>query len=687
MIVAVVKSDQTGHHVLRQYACDALEKEFLDTTMPGDKRIEIADVSLESLRDKIIASLENVSENIVEDVRIVTQNDLVAFIQKMRVDKAYGDITMLLTLQLMLSQYAGIVLCQVVHGSLSEENLVPLVYPRFVIRLCFYPMPTTRANECHYDYIMDCNPDARGIVHQEHSKALYKYTIIWSRCFWNSHRFVIKDTGNSGKGLFAADVFANKSIVSIYPNDVCYGSLDSVPEDCDQRHMYIQSGFYYCNAKAAEKYIWDEETATYVPLPKDSNIGLAMFINSSDGEETCIANCKMDSVDVWDPSISNLTTYKCVVATEEIGLNVQFIIKYNMEGANTREKEKEEKGLGHPESNSVVNRGRPHKNNTRPSIVLDSKASKHFDSSVAALPVKMETKQKRLQEKDVEGGQPLKRQRQSVRLAHAATVAIEADQPGEQKTKKTRGPGKKKRPNIEEPDVKEPKKEKTPRTIRLEVAPIDTTPKDVLQNDVAKTKSDMESDFAQRLVDMEANFQTEKGLIEAKCITALDNAASAMKKEHQSDLQIRILEVNAVHARVVSDLNVTISELRERLRCKESEILSLEDQLAPYQVGTDAANALLQIKQQDSYGISDDRLDAYNARLQSQNDRRFRQRAAWTRTESTLLPSSIPSPILPALLPTEPQLALPQPPPQQALLPVVPVVPVLEVKAEKLKTN
>ena len=319
----------------------------------------------------------------------------------------------------------------------------------------------------------------------------------------------------------------------------------------------------------------------------------------------------------------------CCNRGTEIGLNIQFIIKYNMEGANAREKEKEEEGLSHTESDSVAKlRGRPHKNNTGPSIVLDSKASKHFDSSVVALPAKRERKQKRLQEKDVEGGQPLKRQRKSVRLAHAATVAIEADQPGEQKTKKTRGPGKKKRPNIEEPDVKAPKKEKTPRKIRLEVAPIDTTPKDVPQNDVAKTKADMESDFTQRLVDMEANFQTEKGLIEANCVTTLANAASAMEKEHQSNLQIRILEENAVHARVVSELNVIISELRERLRSRENEILSLEDQLAPYQVGTDASNALLQIKQQDSYGISDDRLDAYNLRIQSQNDRRFRQRAS-----------------------------------------------------------
>ena len=58
------------------------------------------------------------------------------------------------------------------------------------------------------------------------------------------------------------------------------------------------------------------------------------------------------------------------------------------------------------------------------------------------------------------------------------------------------------------------------------------------------------------------------------------NAASAMEKEHQSNLQIRILEENAVHARVVSELNVIISELRERLRSRENEILSLEDQLA-----------------------------------------------------------------------------------------------------------
>ena len=68
---------------------------------------------------------------------------------------------------------------------------------------------------------------------------------------------------------------------------------------------------------------------------------------------------------------------------------------------------------------------------------------------------------------------------------------------------------------------------------------------------MAKTKADMESDFSQRLVDMEANFQTEKGLIEANCVTTLANVASAMEKEHQSNLQIRILEENAVHARVV----------------------------------------------------------------------------------------------------------------------------------------
>ena len=55
MIVAVVRSDVTRPHLLRQYACDALGKEFLDTPMPGNKRIEIAGTSLVSLRDKLIS--------------------------------------------------------------------------------------------------------------------------------------------------------------------------------------------------------------------------------------------------------------------------------------------------------------------------------------------------------------------------------------------------------------------------------------------------------------------------------------------------------------------------------------------------------------------------------------------------------------------------------------------------------
>ncbi len=63
----------------------------------------------------------------------------------------------------------------------------------------------------------------------------------------------------------------------------------------------------------------------------------------------------------------------------------------------------------------------------------------------------------------------------------------------DQRTRQVPGK-KKKRPNIEELDVKAPKKEKTPRKIKLEVASIDTTPKDVPQNDVAKTKAEMESD-------------------------------------------------------------------------------------------------------------------------------------------------------------------------------------------------
>ena len=70
MIVDVVRSEETGYHLLRGYACDALSNELLDTTMPGNTRIQISDYSLLSPRDKLITSLEAISQNIVTDVQI-----------------------------------------------------------------------------------------------------------------------------------------------------------------------------------------------------------------------------------------------------------------------------------------------------------------------------------------------------------------------------------------------------------------------------------------------------------------------------------------------------------------------------------------------------------------------------------------------------------------------------------------
>ena len=331
MIVEVVRSEEEGYHLLRGYACDALSNELLDTMMPGNTRIVISDTSLFSPRDKLIASLEGISTNIitgvqitetvVQDVQIVTQDNLITFIQKMRTDKEYGDMTMLLTLQLMFSHYAVIVKCEEANGILSEESMATMEVgdPRFVMRLYFYAMPSNRCNECHYDHIMDCNTDATGVLHVAHSKKLYYYILIWSRCFWNSNRFVIKEALNSGKGLFANDVFAEGSIVTIYPKGESYGSKEFLPTDCDLKHTYIHSGVYWCNSEHARKYIWDQPTATYVPLlPQDAGIGLAMFINSSRGAVKTTCNCRFGSLEVWDPTTKSVVEYKCVIARKEI---------------------------------------------------------------------------------------------------------------------------------------------------------------------------------------------------------------------------------------------------------------------------------------------------------------------------------------------------------------------------------
>ena len=111
---------------------------------------------MEGISKNIVTSVQ-ITDTLVQDVQIVTQDNLIAFIEKMRMDKEYGDVTMLLTLQLMLSHYAVIVKCEEVNGSLSEEFMDTMAVgdPRFVIRLYFYAMPSSRFNECHYDHIMD----------------------------------------------------------------------------------------------------------------------------------------------------------------------------------------------------------------------------------------------------------------------------------------------------------------------------------------------------------------------------------------------------------------------------------------------------------------------------------------------------------------------------------------------------
>jgi len=669
-------------------------------------------------RDKLIASLEAISENIVkdvqitetlvDDVKIVTKDDLIAFIEKMRVNKEYGDVTMLLTLQLMLSHYAVIVKCEAVNGLLSEEAMATIAIddPRFVIRLYYYAMPTSRCNECHYDHIMDCNPNAIGLLHSQHSKKLLYYILIWSRCFWNSNRFVIKDAPGYGKGLFANDVFDKGSIVTIYPKGITYGRLDLLPVDCDLRHIYVHHGVFHCNALDAAKYTWDPGTATYVPLPEDAGIGLAMFINSSKGDVRRHYNCLFKTVQVWDPTTNSEVEYYCVVAKEKIQRGDQFIAKYFMEGANKRARDAQteaEESLSLTESDSIVRAvGRPtSRADVRNPIAIDYAAPKHFDSCVATLPEK-----RKREAKEVEGGQDLKRQRKSTRLVKATPVSIKANPLDEEKTKKTRGPYKKKERKAR--DSKAPKK--TPTQKKLVAEQMDTTPNDVKQTsewvkDVAKIKADMESDFAEQKADMVKEHAEEKARIQGECDSKLVNAVFAIERQHESQLKIQILEANAVHATTMNQLqtrlNTTVATLTAQLRGYESEIVQLRNQLAPYLQESDNASILSQIKTQDELKITDERLDLAYQRFQRHQrtpQQSFSERGLWTHTEGASPPTQqvlpswptqptvLPSPILPALLPAEPQLALTQPP-QQAVCPVDPSVPVLEVKAEIPKTN
>ena len=303
----------------------------------------------------------------------------------------------------------------------------------------------------------------------------------------------------------------------------------------------------------------------------------------------------------------------------------------------------------------------------------------------------------------------LKRQRKSTRLVKAKTVAIEANPLGEQKTKKPRGPYRKKERNSKSPDSKAPKQEKTPTQNKLVAEQVDTTPNGESEKDVAKIMADMHSDFEKQKAGMATEFTKETTRIQGEYDMKLANATSAMERHYESQLKIQNLEVKAGHATSMNamqtQLNTTIAQLRAQVNGNATEIVLLRNQLEPYLQETGNSSILSQIKTQDSFNITDGRLDAAHLRIQrianQRNQYTPRQYVSglgfWTPTEEAFPPTQqalpswptqptlLSSPSLPAIVAAEPQLALPQPP-QQAVLSVVPVVEA-EVKGEKSKPN
>ena len=302
----------------------------------------------------------------------------------------------------MLSRYAVILKCELVNGIVCEETDVESGDTRFKLRIQYYPKPTREANKAHYDYAMDCNPEAKGVNHQTYSKKLLYYIIISGRCFWNSMRFSIKDTSNGGKGLFAEDVFYDKSIVTIYPipgNGNSYARLDLVPKECPLKNIYILFGTFYNTEQDAAKFELDDATRSYVPITGGGVIGLGMFVNSSDVEETDPSkiNCVATIVEVWDPVKECGVKYKCLITTRDIGRGEQFIYRFDGDKAG---------------ATALVSPGRPSNKQLRhPKVlsVVDSKAHKHFESCVAKVTGKRGRPQTRQANNVVEGGKRSKK--------------------------------------------------------------------------------------------------------------------------------------------------------------------------------------------------------------------------------------------------------------------------------------
>ena len=671
----VVASDE-GVFMLRKYALDELEKEF---SHEGDGVIEYdsSDYSAASLRVKLLSSLINIEG--VSTVSTVTKVVIGDYIKQMRVDKKYGDVTLLLALQMLLRPYARISKCQVGNDGAFSEELDPLetADSLFTIRLLYYHKPSSQANEAHYDLIMDCNWDLRAAEFLSISKKMWYYVHICSRCFWNSKRFCIKDTPSCGKGLFAVNTFEKGSIVTIYPiAEVAFSrrkpidivSLSALQVEGDfGQHTYLLEGMKYNNAADVHRFIKDDAAGNYVPQGDYAGMdGLAFFINSDYEDEVC--NCKMSSVEVWVPLAGRVVKFKCVTSIRDIQPGEQFIVPYNMDRRNNIALGKEAFNEKKP--------GRPSKGN-RPLINVGDavEATKNFESGVKNIPAKRERKSEIVVNK--------RKSPRAIKVdeLHVEEEAIEESEEPKNKKRRGRGPGKKRKEESEDikhtvaEQIKKEKEKKPRRNPKVEVA-------GVLSPEVVLVRPEV----------VPADTELELKLAKEKAESQLQQAMKAQSDEHEKILQIQTFESNAAHQAAISDLNalhqlaiaglntghqVAISELRAILNGCDIKIEALQDQLHPYLQGSRHTQMMSEFRERDLHQITDARVANYYSDMNLCPPRTPFSQRGQPSTQPAIhppqtQPALLPSPILRAVLPAEPQLALP-PPLQPAVLPVVTV--------------
>ena len=695
IVNVVALGDKDGVFWLRQYALHELEKEFLNasTTKDGGIDIDTSDYQAASLPVKVMSSLVNAEKNVSTVTKVVIRD----YIAKMKVDKEYGDVTLLLALQMLLRPYARISKSQLgTDGDLSEE-LDPesgSADPLFTIRLFHYHMPTDRENEAHYDLIMDCNWDLRGQSPEflMLGKRMYQYVLICSRCFWNSKRFCIKETPDCGKGLFAVTTFLKGIIVTIYPipgvafsqsnpidNNVCLNA-----EDDDGRHSYVWDGIRHSNAADVSRFIQDDATGNYVPQEEYAAMnGLAFFINSDYGEET--SNCKMSAVEVWVPSENRVVKFKCVLAIRDINPLEQFIVAYNLDGRNNSEK----KGKGRPKRLQSTNEYDPE------DPEVDFEATKNFESGVKHV------KGKRARTEPIDATFTKRRTRRSTSLC--VDEALKVDQSGEPENKKRRGRGKGKKKKEESANTlsKSIKKEKTLATCKVEVAEKQKKPAtckgkvaDVVSPQVllvppevvpAKTelelqKAHLESVFANQVKELEAEWASKLLKEKEQHLSMLNISELKWKVDHSE-------AKSALELRLQTQYSLARSEMESTINGCQIEILGLQRELEPFLQDREHATMLSRFVSQDAARVTDIRVDNYRARellrptrqplsqqrgqqmLRSTTDDAFLAFLATQPTEPTLLPALDPPPTQPALLPPLILPALPAPPTQPAILP------------------